>query len=55
MLTTVIENVQRGIPGRVPDPRDVVANSLGTVAGVALALVLTLPATLRRRREARAR
>jgi glycopeptide antibiotics resistance protein len=55
VLTSVIENVQRGIPGRVPDPRDVVANSLGTVVGVALALVLTLPATLRRRREARAR
>ena len=55
VLTSMIESAQRAIPGRVPDPRDVVANFLGTVAGVALALVLTLPATLRRRREARAR
>jgi VanZ family protein len=49
-LTSAIETAQRSIPGRVSDPRDVVANSLGTVVGVALALVLTLPGTLRRRR-----
>ena len=49
-LTSAIEVAQRSIPGRVSDPRDVVANSLGAVIGVALALVLTLPATLRRRR-----
>ena len=49
-LTSAIETAQRSIPGRVSDPRDVVANSLGTVIGVALALVLTLPGTLRRRR-----
>ncbi|MFC7363195.1 VanZ family protein [Nocardioides astragali] len=50
VLTSMIENVQRSIPGRVPDPRDVAANSIGMFLGVALALVLTMPATLRRRR-----
>lgn len=54
VLTSVIENVQRSIPGRVSDPRDVAANAIGLFIGVALALVLTLPATLRRRREQRA-
>ena len=54
-LTTAIETAQRSIPGRVPDPRDVVANSIGAVVGVALALVLTLPSTLRRRRRRAAR
>ncbi|MCW2737720.1 VanZ family protein [Nocardioides sp.] len=51
VLTSVIENVQRSIPGRVSDPRDVAANSIGMFIGVAVALVLTLPAALRRRRE----
>lgn len=51
VLTSMIENVQKSIPGRVSDPRDVAANSIGMLVGVALALVLTLPATLRRRRE----
>ena len=51
VLTSVIENVQRSIPGRVSDPRDVAANSIGMFIGIALALVLTLPGTLRRRRE----
>ena len=51
VVTSMIENIQREIPGRVPDPRDVAANSIGTFVGVALALLLTLPATLRRRRE----
>ena len=50
VLTSMIETLQRQIPGRVPDPRDVAANSIGTFVGIALALVLTLPATLRRRR-----
>ena len=50
VLTSMIETVQRQIPGRVPDPRDVAANSIGTFVGIALALLLTLPATLRRRR-----
>jgi glycopeptide antibiotics resistance protein len=54
-LTSVIENAQRSIPGRVPDPRDVVANTAGTVIGVLVALVLTLPAALRRRRVRRER
>lgn len=49
-LTVGIESAQLGIPGRVPDDRDLVANSLGGAIGVAVALVLTLPATLRRRR-----
>ena len=51
VLTSMIENVQRSIPGRVSDPRDVAANSIGMVIGVALALLLTLPATMRRRRQ----
>lgn len=51
VLTSMIENVQRSIPGRVSDPRDVAANAIGMVIGIVLALVLTLPATLRRRRE----
>ena len=54
VLTSMIESVQREIPGRVSDPRDVAANSLGMFLGIALAMVLTLPATLRRRRERRA-
>jgi VanZ family protein len=49
-MTTSIEIAQRSIPGRVPDERDLVANGLGAVIGVLIALVLTLPATLRRRR-----
>ncbi|MDZ5663466.1 VanZ family protein [Nocardioides sp. S-58] len=51
VLTSMIENVQRQIPGRVSDPRDVAANSIGMFLGILLALVLTLPATLRRRRQ----
>lgn len=41
LLTLAIEFAQRFIPGRVSDVRDLVANSLGTVVGVLLALVLT--------------
>jgi VanZ family protein len=51
VLTSMIENIQREVPGRVPDPRDVAANSIGMFIGIALAVVLTLPSTLRRRRE----
>ncbi len=51
VLTSMIENIQRSIPGRVSDPRDVAANSIGMVIGIVLALVLTLPDTLRRRRQ----
>ena len=53
VLTSMIENIQRSIPGRVSDPRDVAANSIGMVIGIGLALVLTLPGALRRRRERR--
>ena len=41
LLTLGIEFAQRFIPGRVSDVRDLVANSLGTVVGVLVALVLT--------------
>lgn len=51
VLTSMIESVQREIPGRVSDPRDVAANSIGMFVGIVLAVVLTLPAALRRRRE----
>lgn len=47
--TVVIETVQQQIPGRVSDERDLVANTLGGLIGIVIALVLTLPATLRRR------
>jgi glycopeptide antibiotics resistance protein len=47
-MTTIIESAQQAIPGRVPDDRDVAANTMGAVVGVAVGLVLTLPATLRR-------
>jgi glycopeptide antibiotics resistance protein len=51
VLTSTIEKVQQQIPGRVSDPRDVAANSIGLFLGLAVAVVLTLPATLRRGRE----
>lgn len=41
VMTVAIEFAQLEIAGRVSDPRDLVANSLGTVAGTLLALVLT--------------
>lgn len=50
-MTTFIEIAQGSIPGRVPDERDLMANGLGAVIGVLVALVLTLPAALRRRRQ----
>jgi glycopeptide antibiotics resistance protein len=40
-LTVVIEFVQQSLPSRVSDPRDLVANSVGAVLGVLLALILT--------------
>ena len=52
-LTFAIETAQLGIPGRVSDERDLLANTVGGVIGVLVALVLTLPATLRRRRRKR--
>ena len=54
-LTAVIEFAQRSIPGRVPDERDLLANGLGAVIGVLIAVVLTLPGELRRRRIRRQR
>lgn len=51
VLTSMIESIQRQIPGRVSDPRDVAANSIGMFLGIFLGIALTLPATLRRRRE----
>ena len=54
-LTAFIETAQRGIPGRVSDPRDVLANTMGGIAGVVLAMILTLPATVRRHRRKRER
>ena len=54
-LTVFIEVAQRDIPGRVSDPRDVLANTMGGVAGVFVAMVLTLPATIRRHRRRRQR
>jgi VanZ family protein len=47
-MTSFIETVQKVIPGRVSDDRDIAANTLGAVVGVVVGLVLTLPATLRR-------
>ena len=51
VLTSMIEGVQQQIPGRVSDPRDVAANAIGMFIGVFLALVLTLPSAMRRRRQ----
>ena len=53
-MTTFIEIAQGSIPGRVPDERDLMANGLGAVIGVLVALVLTLPAALSRHRQRRA-
>ncbi len=52
-LTAFIESAQSGIPGRVSDDRDLVANTAGALIGIAVATVLTLPAALRRRRARR--
>lgn len=54
-LTSAIETAQRSIPGRVPDERDVVANTAGALIGVVVALVLTFPDTVRRWRARRDR
>ena len=50
-LTSFIETVQRTIPGRVPDERDLAANTLGAAIGILVGLVLTFPATVRRWRD----
>lgn len=54
LLTCAIELAQRYLPDRVSDPDDIVANSVGALAGVVIALVLTWPAAVRRARAARA-
>ncbi len=51
MLTGGIETAQQSIPGRVPDQRDILANQFGASIGIVVALVLTLPASLRRARQ----
>jgi glycopeptide antibiotics resistance protein len=48
VLTSSIETVQRAVPGRVSDERDIAANTIGAVVGIVLGAVLTFPATLRR-------
>ena len=53
-MTVAIETVQRSIPERFSDERDILANTIGTLIGVAAGVVLTLPATLRRHRRRRA-
>ena len=53
-LTSVIENVQRSIPGRVSDERDVLANTAGALLGILVGLVLTFPASRRRAASKRA-
>ncbi len=53
VMTSAIETAQRSIPGRVPDERDLFANTVGALIGIAIAIVLTLPATLRRQRRRR--
>jgi VanZ family protein len=52
-MTAFIETMQHQIPGRVPDDRDLVANTIGALIGIVIALILTLPATLRRRERKR--
>ncbi|MEO5921454.1 MAG: VanZ family protein [Pseudolysinimonas sp.] len=53
LLTCAIEFVQMFLPDRVSDPRDIVANSVGALVGVVIALVVTWPAAVRRARERR--
>src|SRR6187401_3520950 len=40
LLTSLIETAQRSIPGRVPDPRDLAANTMGAVIGIVIGVVL---------------
>ncbi len=55
LMTSAIETVQRSIPGRVSDERDVLANTAGALIGIVVGLVLTYPAARRRAVERRAR
>lgn len=54
LLSCGIEFTQLFLPGRVSDVRDLESNSIGAFAGVVIALVLTWPAAVRRRAQARA-
>lgn len=54
VLTTVgIEFTQQFVSGRVTDPRDILANSLGGAIGAVLALILTYAKARRLRTERR--
>lgn len=55
LMTSAIETVQRSIPGRVPDERDILANTAGALIGIVVGLVLTFPASRRRAKARRAR
>ena len=48
-LSASIEIAQLFLPGRVSDVRDLLSNSIGTFAGVLVALLLTWPEAVRRR------
>jgi len=54
LLTCGIELAQVYLPGRVSDPRDILANSVGALIGVVVALIVTWPAAVRRARARRA-
>ena len=54
-MTCFIETAQRFIPGRVSDIRDIESNTLGTIIGVVLALIVTIPAYRRERDRQRIR
>jgi len=49
IMTCVIEFVQLFLPDRVSDVSDIIANSLGTLIGVILVLIVTTPAARRLR------
>ena len=53
VMTVAIELAQQFIAGRVSDPRDLLANSLGATIGTILALILTASKARRLRRQAR--
>jgi len=53
VMTLAIELAQQFIAGRVSDPRDLLANSLGATIGTILALILTASKARRLRRQAR--
>ncbi|MEQ1737189.1 MAG: VanZ family protein [Rhodoglobus sp.] len=50
LLTVAIEFVQMFLPDRVSDPRDILANSVGALVGVVIAVIVTWPAAVRRAR-----